>query len=204
MVDEDSSEAVNAETHEYMLNCTSETQRFYMTSSSGQIEYQGPYDLDISGTPNEADCQVTVVDKFGLSATAGLYIHVKNVNEFSPEFTQLNYSAYVATNTLIGKDLITVSAIDLDNNDDDDNVITYSIDQSSGGISNLIQISHTGTIYAAQSFSSYTAGITLGPIILQASNYGVAGRTGTASIFLVIPQSTTTVTTTTDRNYGEF
>ncbi|KAH3787943.1 neural-cadherin-like [Dreissena polymorpha] len=204
-VDEDKSSTLNTyEVHEYYLDCDSatNTQRFKIDTTSGGIVCDGPYDLDVAGTPDEVTCTVTVKDKYGLSDSTLLYIHVNNVNEYAPKFTQSNYSFYLATNSLVGTYLDTVSAVDFDSSDDDDNRIMFSIEQST-----VLAVNHDGSVYLISSLASQSMGGVLGPayIVAKDKNGGPTARNSSTEIWIYISGSTTTSTTTTDRNldFGE-
>ncbi|XP_052771317.1 cadherin EGF LAG seven-pass G-type receptor fmi-1-like [Mya arenaria] len=205
-VDEDLNSNLNTyEAHEFYLDCdnTTNTQRFLINKDTAAITLQGDYDLDATGTPDEVSCTVTVQDKYGLSDTTKLYIHVKNVNEHAPEFTHLNYTWYLATNSLVGTFLGTVSAVDFDCDCDDDAKITYTVDQSliiaETDITNpLLAVNNDGSVYTISKVPARDAQYTLGPVCIEASNNN--GKTGNTTVMIFVPGSTTTSTTTTDRN----
>ncbi|XP_053407276.1 fat-like cadherin-related tumor suppressor homolog [Mercenaria mercenaria] len=196
--DEDLTDNGNSyEDHFFSLDCdnVTNTQRFYIDTDSGDIQYEGDYDLDTAGTPLDLECTITITDYHGLYDTASLYIHVKNDNEFSPEFTHTSYTFYLPSNTKVGTYLATVSAVDYDSSDDDDNVITYTLDAAGQA---LLTINNDGNLYTVESFDLHIG--STHTVEAYASNYNVAGRTGTTVITIEIPATTTTTTTTTDRN----
>lgn len=71
MVDEDGDED---EDHTFSLDCESGTQthRFYLDPVNAELVFNGDYDLDTEGTPDEISCVITVSDKYGLTDTAGI------------------------------------------------------------------------------------------------------------------------------------
>lgn len=176
----------------YSLDCdnVTNTQRFYINTETGAIQYRGDYDLDTAGTPTQLECTVTITDYYGLYDTADLYIYIKNVNEFSPEFTHTSYTFYLASNTLVGTYLTTVSAVDYDSSDDEDDEITFTVSDA------MFAVNNDGALYTADTLSSDVT------FEIYASNYGEADKTGTSTVTVVILSTTTTTTTTTDRNKG--
>ena len=72
---------------------------------------------------------------------------------------------------------------------------TYSIDQASLG-TETFGIQSNGDVYLKTSLTSYGYGHSLKFRVLATDT---GSRQGTATIFVVIPQTTTTTTTTTDR-----
>ena len=185
------------ELHTYYLDCdnVTNTQRFYMDTDSGQITYDSDFDLDISGTPDEVSCTVTITDGYGLSNSLSLYIHINNRNESTPQFTHSSYVFFVDATALIGTYLGTVSAFDFDSADNYNNHITFSVE---GSYSSLLAVNNNGAIYL---IGQPDPGITT-PIYILATNQPDSSTTGTATITIIVPITTTVTTTTTDRDQG--
>lgn len=203
--DEDKDKASNSyESHTFSLDCdnATNTQRFYIDITSGDVTLKGDYDLDIAGTPDEVACTVTVTDALGLSDTVTLYININNLNESTPQFTHLSHVFYISSNELVGTYLGSVSAVDWDSEDDDNNNITYTIDQSSQ-YAYLLAVNNDGAIYLAN--QPLEAHISSSPltVLVFATNEPNPSTTGTTTITIFIPETTTSPNiTTTDRNLG--
>ena len=157
--------------------------------------FRGDYDLAVSGTPSQVECTITITDYYGLSDTAGLHIHIQNDNTFTPSFELNLYIFYVAANTPVGTLLGKLNAIDYDSSDDYDNEITYYLSNSAQSI---MAINNDGSLYISGSLEA-SVGQTISRTV-HASNYLI--NSGQATVRLIIPATTTVVTTTTDRNKG--
>ena len=133
-----------------------------------------------------------------------IYIHVTNVNEFSPEFSQTSYTIYVQPNTLVGTSVLSVSADDLDANLDTDSEFYYTLDQSTlPGGTEYFHIDQKGRIYLVEDLTTFS-GVTLNFTTIV-TNPGTPVKSGTATVEVIIPSGTTTTTTsaTTDRDKGK-
>lgn len=190
------------ESQTFSLDCgnVTDTQRFYMDTQTGEITFSGDYDLDVAGTPDQLDCTVTVTDYYGLSDTVALYVHIQNKNEFTPQFTHSSYTFFLPSNTLIGTYLGSVSAVDLDSSDDDDNKITYSIDQTNFA-NDILAVNNDGSVYLISSLVPLQGNSNQYAYILATNEPG-SSTTGTTTVFIEVPATTTVTTTTTDKNLG--
>ena len=133
-----------------------------------------------------------------------IYIHVTNVNEFSPEFSQTSYTIYVQPNTLVGTSVLSVSADDLDANLDTDSEFYYTLDQSTlPGGTEYFHIDQKGRIYLVEDLTTFS-GVALNFTTIV-TNPGTPVKSGTAIVEVIIPSGTTTTTTsaTTDRDKGK-
>ena len=138
------------------------------------------------------------------SSLTDIHIHVTNVNEFSPEFSQTSYTIYVQPNTLVGTSVLSVSADDLDADLDTDKEFFYTLDQSTlPGGTEYFHIDQKGRIYLVESLLAFSLGDALGTFTTVVTNPGNPVMSGTANVEVIIPGSTTTAAgTTTDRNKG--
>lgn len=111
---EDPDVAYAGDTFSFSKDCGADDSRVSMTASTGQFSFNSDYDLDDSSNPTEFTCIVTVTDSAGLTDTCTVDVHVDYVNEFTPNFTSMSYTATVLYTELIGTIVITATATDND------------------------------------------------------------------------------------------
>ena len=138
-----------------------------------------------------------------------IYIHVTNVNDFSPQFSQISYTTYVAPDELVGTNILSVSADDLDADLDTDKEFYYTLDQSTlPGGTEYFHIDQKGRIYLIENLTAFSD--TTLDFVAIVSNHFTNGTEDvdnmeTANVTVIIPGGTTTTTTsaTTDRDIGK-
>ncbi|KAM3866668.1 protocadherin alpha-3-like [Diretmus argenteus] len=127
-----------------------------------ETNYKNYYSLVVNGRldrENMAQYNVTIVATDGgtpaLSSTTIVTVHVSDVNDNAPRFTEPVINVYVKENNPVGVIIKTVSAVDADS--DQNGQVSYSfIDSNSNSVplSTMVNInSETGDIISLQSFN---------------------------------------------------
>ncbi|KAM3866654.1 protocadherin alpha-2-like [Diretmus argenteus] len=127
-----------------------------------QLNYKNDYSIVVDGpldreTTNQFNVTITATDEGTppLSSASVIQIHISDVNDNAPGFTEPLFNVYVKENSLVGDRIYTVTAFD---NDVGENAkITYSLmDRSPKNIpiTSFVNInSETGDIISLQSFN---------------------------------------------------
>ncbi|XP_061090080.1 protocadherin alpha-4-like [Conger conger] len=114
----------------------------------------GPLDREIT---SQYDVSITATDKGTppLSSTSVITVHVSDVNDNAPHFPEPSINVYVKENSAVGSVIHTVSAVDVDSNQNAK--ISYSLLGTSGKgarLSSAVNVnSVSGEIYSLQSFN---------------------------------------------------
>ncbi|KAM6952973.1 protocadherin alpha-6-like [Lycodopsis pacificus] len=127
-----------------------------------ESNYKNYYSLVVDGpldreTRSQYNISITATDEGSppLSSTSVIHVHVSDVNDNRPLFTENMINVYVKENSAIGAVIKTVSAIDVDI--DQNGQVSYSILQSNSNslrLSTMVNInSETGDIVSLQSFN---------------------------------------------------
>uniref|UniRef100_A0A8C1I8D7 Protocadherin 2 alpha c n=1 Tax=Cyprinus carpio TaxID=7962 RepID=A0A8C1I8D7_CYPCA len=126
-----------------------------------QNSYKNYYTLVVNGPldrerASEYNVTITATDEGSppLSSTSVITVHISDVNDNAPRFSEPVINVYVKENSQIGAVIHTVSAFDLDVGDNAR--ITYSLLESSksGPVTSMINInSESGDIHSLQSFN---------------------------------------------------
>ncbi|XP_071149615.1 cadherin EGF LAG seven-pass G-type receptor 2-like [Mytilus edulis] len=180
------------DTHKFSMTCGSNVGYFSISSTTGLITLATDIDVDEAGSAASYTCTVIVSDSV-LTDSATLTINVNNINDNTPVFSNNLFTYYLdisyPLNTVFG------SAVATDADAGTFGTFAYSIDQTSLGIETF-GIQTNGDLYLKNSLTSYGYGASLS-FTIQATDTG--SLQGTATVFVVIPQTTTTSTTTTNR-----
>ncbi|KAJ4946304.1 hypothetical protein JOQ06_023972 [Pogonophryne albipinna] len=127
-----------------------------------ESNYKNYYSLVVDGpldreSASQYNISITATDEGSppLSSTSVINVHVSDVNDNKPLFTENIINVYVKENSPVGAVIKTVSAIDADNNQNGQ--VSYSILQSNSNslpLSTMVNInSETGDIVSLQSFN---------------------------------------------------
>nr|XP_033949154.1 protocadherin alpha-8-like isoform X2 [Pseudochaenichthys georgianus] len=127
-----------------------------------ESNYKNYYSLVVDGpldreSASQYNISITATDEGRppLSSTSFINVHVSDVNDNKPLFTENIINVYVKENSPVGAVIKTVSAIDADNNQNGQ--VSYSISQSNSNslpLSTMVNInSETGDIVSLQSFN---------------------------------------------------
>ncbi|KAJ4946305.1 hypothetical protein JOQ06_023973 [Pogonophryne albipinna] len=127
-----------------------------------ESNYKNYYSLVVDGpldreSASQYNISITATDEGSppLSSTSVINVHVSDVNDNKPLFTENIINVYVKENSLVGAVIKTVSAIDADNNQNGQ--VSYSILQSNSNslpLSTMVNInSENGDIVSLQSFN---------------------------------------------------
>ncbi|XP_055368213.1 protocadherin alpha-10-like [Betta splendens] len=127
-----------------------------------ESNYKNSYSLVVDGpldreTAPQYNISITATDEGSppLSSTSVITVHVSDVNDNKPLFTENTVNVYVKENAPVGKAIKTVTATDADA--DQNGHVTYSFLQSNTNLlplSTMINInSETGDIVSLQSFN---------------------------------------------------
>ncbi|XP_030595813.1 protocadherin alpha-8-like isoform X29 [Archocentrus centrarchus] len=127
-----------------------------------QLNYKNSYSLVVDGpldreTASHYNISISATDEGSppLSSTSVTTVHVSDVNDNKPLFIEDVINVYVKENSQVGSVIKTVSAVDVDT--DQNSHVTYSFLQSSSDsvpLSTLLNInSETGDIVNLQSFN---------------------------------------------------
>ncbi|CAG2211209.1 unnamed protein product [Mytilus edulis] len=180
------------DTHKFSMNCASNVGYFSIAPTTGFISLATDIDVDAAGSATSYTCTVKVSDG-ALTDSASLTINVNNVNDNTPRFSNNLFTYYLdinySLNTVFG------STVATDADAGTFGTFIYSIDQTSLG-TETFGIQANGDLYLKNSLTSYGYGSSMS-FVVQATDTG--SLQGTATVFIVIPQTTTTTTTTTDR-----
>nr|XP_022309583.1 protocadherin Fat 4-like [Crassostrea virginica] len=178
------------ETLSYSIDCPA----FIMNSASGVVTLSHDYDLDVAGTANTVTCTVTVSDG-DLKDTTSLVVTINDVNDNTPTFGSATYTFYTQPHTGVGTVLGSFTATDGDVGAF--GTISYTIDQTALGYE-YFGVKSNGEFYVKNSLSSFSSGSTL---TITAAVTDTGGLQDTATVSIIIPESTTAApTTTTDRH----
>ncbi|XP_049442714.1 protocadherin alpha-6-like [Epinephelus fuscoguttatus] len=141
-----------------MVNCKISNNVPFKLDSNYKNYYSlvvdGPLDRESSA---EYNISITATDEGSppLSSTSVINVHVSDVNDNKPLFTENIINVYVKENSPVGAVLKTVSAIDADI--DQNGQVSYSVLQSNSNslpLSTMVNInSETGDIVSLQSFN---------------------------------------------------
>ncbi|XP_057706809.1 protocadherin alpha-3-like isoform X6 [Corythoichthys intestinalis] len=122
--------------------------------------YKNYYSLSVNGPldrENDSNYNVTIVASDEgtppLSSTSVIHIHISDVNDNKPLFSESIINVYIKENSLPGAVISKVTAVD--NDIEQNGLVTYSILQSTDTIALTTTIninSHSGDITALQSF----------------------------------------------------
>ncbi|VDI13027.1 protocadherin Fat 4 [Mytilus galloprovincialis] len=180
------------DTHTFSMNCASNVGYFSIAPTTGFISLATDIDVDAVGSATSYTCTVKVSDG-SLTDSASLAINVNNVNDNTPRISNNLFTYYLDINYPLNTPFGSTVATDAD--DGTFGNFIYSIDQTSLG-TETFGIQANGDLYLKNSLTSYGYGSSIS-FIVQATDTG--SLQGTATVFIVIPQTTTTTTTTTDR-----
>ncbi|XP_061190353.1 cadherin EGF LAG seven-pass G-type receptor 2-like [Saccostrea echinata] len=180
----------SGDTQTYSIDCPS----FNINPGTGVVTLSHDYDLDVAGTATSVTCTVTVTDG-DLKDTASLVITLNDVNDHTPVMGSPTYTFYASPNTGVGTVIGVITASDGDLGSFGN--ISYSLDQISLG-NEYFGVKTNGDIYVKNSLLGFSTGITLS---LTATARDKGGLQDTATITVIIPESTTAApVTTTDRH----
>ncbi|XP_014067920.2 protocadherin alpha-2-like [Salmo salar] len=121
--------------------------------------YKNYYSLVVDGpldreSASQYNVTITATDEGTppLSSTSVITVHVSDVNDNAPRFSEPVINVYVKENSPVGDVIFTISAIDRDS--DENSKMTYSLLDKSNSISSSVNInSDTGDIISLQSFN---------------------------------------------------
>ncbi|XP_071267164.1 protocadherin alpha-8-like isoform X16 [Salvelinus alpinus] len=121
--------------------------------------YKNYYSLVVDGpldreSESQYNVTITATDEGTppLSSTSVITVHVSDVNDNAPLFSEPVINVYVKENSLLGDVIFTISAIDRDS--EENSKITYALLDKSVPISSSVNInSDTGDIISLQSFN---------------------------------------------------
>ncbi|KAI9538912.1 hypothetical protein NQZ68_008989 [Dissostichus eleginoides] len=141
-----------------MVNCKMSNNVPFKLESN----YKNYYSLVVDGpldreSESQYNISITATDEGSppLSSTSVINVHVSDVNDNKPLFTENIINVYVKENSPVGAVIKTVSAIDADNNQNGQ--VSYSVLQSNSNslpLSTMVNInSETGDIVSLQSFN---------------------------------------------------
>ncbi|KAI9538911.1 hypothetical protein NQZ68_008988 [Dissostichus eleginoides] len=141
-----------------MVNCKMSNNVPFKLDSN----YKNYYSLVVDGpldreSASQYNISITATDEGSppLSSTSVINVHVSDVNDNKPLFTENIINVYVKENSPVGAVIKTVSAIDADNNQNGQ--VSYSVLQSNSNslpLSTMVNInSETGDIVSLQSFN---------------------------------------------------
>ncbi|CAG2211215.1 unnamed protein product [Mytilus edulis] len=182
----------NGDTHKFSMTCASNVGYFSIAQTTGFISLATNIDVDAAGSATSFTCTVIVSDG-SLTDSASLTITVNNINDNTPRFSNNLFTFYLDINYPLSSVFGATVATDADTGVFGNFI--YSIDQTSLG-TETFGIKANGDLYLKTSLTSYGYGSSIS-FIVQATDTG--SLQGTATVFIVIPQTTTTTTTTTDR-----
>ncbi|XP_062601137.1 protocadherin Fat 4-like [Saccostrea cucullata] len=180
----------SGDTQTYSIDCPS----FNIHPSTAVVTLSHDYDLDVAGTATSVTCTVTVTDG-ELTDTALLVITLSDVNDHTPVMGNPAFTFYASPNTGVGTVIGVITASDGDLGSFGN--ISYSLDQISLG-NEYFGVKINGDMYVMNSLLGFSTGITLS---LTATARDKGGLQDTATVTVIIPESTTAApVTTTDRH----
>ncbi|XP_076113799.1 cadherin EGF LAG seven-pass G-type receptor 1-like [Mytilus galloprovincialis] len=182
----------NGDTHKFSMTCASNVGYFSIAPTTGFISLTTNIDVDAAGSAISFTCTVVVSDG-SFTDSASLTITVNNINDNAPRFSNNLFTYYLDINYPLNSVFGSTIATDADTGPFGNFI--YSIDQTALG-TETFGIQANGDLYLKNSLTSYGYGSSIS-FIVQATDTG--SLQGTATVFIVIPQTTTTTTTTTER-----
>ncbi|KAK3611260.1 hypothetical protein CHS0354_004904 [Potamilus streckersoni] len=182
----------SGDTLTYSHNCGNDTSRFTINPSTGRLSYNGSYSLDM-GAPKSVTCSITATDSGGLTGVASLSIKVGYANQFTPVFDAPSYSFTISQSTPIGNVAFQINATD--SVGDSQGIVEYALNQASMG-NTYFAILKNGTAYVYRDLTVFYTGATY---TITATARDVLGLSSTVNVVIIFPVSTTTITSTTDR-----
>ncbi|XP_071127690.1 protocadherin Fat 4-like [Mytilus edulis] len=183
----------NGDTHKFSMTCASNVGYFSIAPTTGFISLTTNIDVDAAGSATSFICTVTVSDG-SFTDSASLTITVNNINDNTPRFSNNLFTYYLDINYPLNSVFGSTIATDADTGPFGNFI--YSIDQTALG-TETFGIQANGDLYLKNSLTSYGYGSSIS-FTVQATDTG--SLQGTATVFIVIPQTTTTTTTTTERS----
>ncbi|KAF3838330.1 hypothetical protein F7725_010098 [Dissostichus mawsoni] len=168
-----------------MVNCKMSNNVPFKLESN----YKNYYSLVVDGpldreSASQYNISITATDEGSppLSSTSVINVHVSDVNDNKPLFTENIINVYVKESSPVGAVIKTVSAIDADNNQNGQ--VSYSVLQSNSNslpLSTMVNInSETGDIVSLQSFNYEE--LKMFQFKVQATDSGVPPLAATESI----------------------
>lgn len=174
----------------YAIDCPT----FIINSNSGVVSFSHDYDLDVAGTATSVTCTVTVSDG-DLKDTASLVVTINDVNDNTPTFGSSVYTFYASPYTSVGTVLGSIAATDADIGAF--GTVSYKIDQVVLGYE-YFGVQSNGDFYVKNGLTTFSSGTTL---TITATAADTGGLQDTATVSVIIPESTTAApATTTDRH----
>ena len=186
------------DTTTYSLDCGTETYRFSIASGTGEISFNGEYDLDDGVSPTSIDCNITVTDNGGLTDLCGITLTIRHVNEYSPSFVFASYSVTVDHYEPMGKIVLTITASDNDLLSHKHGQFYYTLGDGSNAYFDVLQ---NGSIYIKSDLSSEYIGYQV-TLMLRATDLG--SKFSEVPVSFTVPQSITTQTISTEAPYTVF
>ena len=184
----------DGQTVTFTLDCGTDSGRFTIDDSSGELSYKQEYDLDTTNVMTEVICTVKITDPAGLFDTAELAINIDHDNEYDPQFTLENFYFYVDSTEFIGEIIGQVYATESDGSDTDHGIFYYTLDQSSLS-KEYFGIMNNGKLYVKENLSDLYLGQIL-VVFVTATDY--SGRNKTISVNIEVPTFTTQATVSVD------
>ncbi|KAL3864919.1 hypothetical protein ACJMK2_006565 [Sinanodonta woodiana] len=188
------------DTHTFEHDCVPQNSYFIMNDTNGMLTFAGDYDLDIPGRPRLITCNVKVIDKGNLSATATLSITINEINDNTPTFNNSSYTFVVYNDSVFGKVIGHISATDADIGTDGQ--FFYSTNQT-GLAQRYFSVSPTGYVTLEVSLSREHIGASLF-FIVYAIDAGSPARTGSASVTVTVLEPPMTTASPTTHSYKTF
>ena len=126
-----------ASTVTYSLQTNQDELPFIIFSSNGILQLNTPLDFDLG--PRVYLFDVVATDPGGLSTVFPVVVEITDVNDNTPQFSQISYEASVIENSPAGTFVVTTDATDLDSNLN--GLVEYMI--LSGNFNSLFSINKT-------------------------------------------------------------
>lgn len=154
-----------------------------MNEDTGNVYFGRDFDTDI-GHPQVTECNVTVKDVGGLTATEFLTINIADINDFTPSFDLELYTLFLMPSEAVGTIIGTFTATDGDISTTWSTLV-YALNQTSLG-DEYFSIDENGTTTIAKDISAvFTYGQKVS-FSMTATDGG--GLVGTAILLLVFPE----------------
>ena len=181
------------ETHTFSINASLGNGSDYINidPGTGGISLKQDYDRDLPGMGSDVWVHVDIIDKSGLSATTTFSLVVNDLNDNTPYFNVTTTDVTIERDMATGTTLAVLGASD-DDAESPNNDVTLVVDDS-----------ETGSYFEMDGFelklkiqldvADGTTGLTFN---VYAIDGGTTRRTGTATINVILPASTSTSTTT--------